>query len=644
MWPPLKKKQNHFVPLPHVDSDEQREQEEVSKKVFAEISDSRKCEELKAEIVNLRQQHQQAQKDQEKQDSEIITTMRMMKNYIEQLEKENCELEQKCQFQIVRDEETRNDQSLQSKNETLKADLEQLKEKDTQLVRDHEFQLKRIPMLQKENASLYSQLEELREEGERLKTKCQSLDDAAVLMNKDESIWKEQIKELEGKCKWFQEDKTNADLQTDEERKEHQSVLIQKEAYIKNLEKTNQDLCEKNRTLKNDIERAKEVDGMILREREFQLNSLGKQIAELQNRAKENADITTPQKETFEGLENTEEPNKPLTSASETSVDFPKEETSVEQEETVSKDSCIEEGTPTSSNSTAILDAPTQETNEAQREEVLVETVDDESDTEEDNLAYTSHLETNISESKKEISKTIVDAPTQETEIVDDKSDTEEDNLTGSSNSVTNMNESKKENGSSLLEREKRELDVDEVSLPPIFQNFSDIWNEVNDEMDAQPERETLDTKIDSGEIVQRSDSTDERDSNQSKYNIEEIQGYLASLTVATGSGTEDYRAEKRDLATSVALETDDHVESTLGAETVVSTDFVMKKETKPSVEDARLAILGDVTKSRNKWTSSIFHRLKSDEKTDILTEAMMEGSTDRTSATADAKSDGVWC
>ena len=163
---------------------------------------------LQDEIESIRELQQQKEKQRAKEDQEIIVTMRMMKNHIDQLEAENKQLTEKCEKlqkpttqKVVRKRELEGE--IRKKLDDLKNNtalverLDEVKNEYKQLKSDYVFQQKKISSLEIEKTSLHSQIKELWEEREKLIAKCETIEHAAGLMDADESKMKKRIHELE---------------------------------------------------------------------------------------------------------------------------------------------------------------------------------------------------------------------------------------------------------------------------------------------------------------------------------------------------------------------------------------------------------------------------------------------------------------
>jgi hypothetical protein len=154
------------------------------------------CQSLQSEIAILKRQHKEEIMDRNIEDEEIVTTMRMMKEYIAQLEKGNSRTTEEYESQQATIAKADNfDGEVEKKTNDFKeieltARVKNLEDENRKLNKSYSHQEQRKCLLEQENARLESQVEELQEEH-------QLLDDSVALMIEDESKWKGRIQDLE---------------------------------------------------------------------------------------------------------------------------------------------------------------------------------------------------------------------------------------------------------------------------------------------------------------------------------------------------------------------------------------------------------------------------------------------------------------
>lgn len=201
---------------------------------------------LESEIALLKRQHKEEIMDRNIQDEEIVSTMRMMKEYIAQLEKDTSRTTEDYQSQQANIAKAGNfvkevkEKANDFKEIELTARVKDLEDENRKLNNSYSHQEQRKRLLEQENARLESQVEELQEEHELL-------DDSVALMIEDESKWKDRIQDLEDEREMWLSSSQGKSLPNDDiqeetrqdsglEDEEMDSALNDVEARIEELE------------------------------------------------------------------------------------------------------------------------------------------------------------------------------------------------------------------------------------------------------------------------------------------------------------------------------------------------------------------------------------------------------------------------
>ena len=165
------------------------------------------CDVLAQDLETTRTQYTTKEQERREEDQEIISTMRMMQDYIETLEHEKDVLAS----QVMESKQNASEKYLQNltlsteaetvdtEDESLednKLQIRDLKQEHEQLKRETSFKENTIAVLQQENTHMKSRIESLTEDKDRLTNKIELQELAVSYMCDDDSEWKSQVQAL----------------------------------------------------------------------------------------------------------------------------------------------------------------------------------------------------------------------------------------------------------------------------------------------------------------------------------------------------------------------------------------------------------------------------------------------------------------
>jgi chromosome segregation ATPase len=165
---------------------------------------SHKCHTLAEDLAYTQKQQELKEELRGKEDKEIISTMRMMHDYIYELDTEQAMLAEQCESQVStiarmkkENELKESDEEKKEEQEEINAHLIDLKAQHEKLTSKYSFRENTITAIELENASLKSRIEALEEDKERLDNKLQLQDEAVAFVCGEDSQFKSQILNLQ---------------------------------------------------------------------------------------------------------------------------------------------------------------------------------------------------------------------------------------------------------------------------------------------------------------------------------------------------------------------------------------------------------------------------------------------------------------